>query len=119
MLDVDSLETMSQLSCGFSILGFMFIASASRSEKLESMVQWFVVLSSICAAVFLILLWNAGGGMWGSQAMVRPLAVLSILIAIAARLNLKGAQISQGMNPHEIMKESADLSEAVSVSQDE
>jgi len=47
------------------------------------------------------------------------LAVLSILIAIAARLNLKGAQISQGMNPHQIMKESADVSEAVLSSQDE
>jgi len=105
MLGTESLETMSQFSCGISMLGFMFIASASRSEKLESMVQWIVVVSSICAAVFLILLWNAGGGMWGSKAMVRPLAVLSILIAIAARLNLKGAQISQGMNPHQIMKE--------------
>ena len=43
--------------------------------------------------------------MWGSEGMVRPLAVLSILIAIAARMNLKGTQISQGMNPHQMMKE--------------
>jgi hypothetical protein len=37
--------------------------------------------------------------------MIRPLAVLCILIALAARLNLKGKQLSQGMNPHQIMKE--------------
>lgn len=105
MLDAGFVETISQLTCGISLLGFMFIASASRSPKLESLVQWVVVISSLLAATFLILLWYLDGSIWGSKGMVRPLAVLSILIAIAARMNLKGAQISQGMNPHQIMKE--------------
>ncbi len=105
MFDAGVLETLSQLACGISLIGFMFVASASRSQRLESMVQWMVVVSSLVAATLLFLLWYAGGSMWGSEGMVRPLAVLSILIAIAARMNLKGAQISQGMNPHQMMKE--------------
>jgi len=99
------LESIAQMFCGLSLLGFMFIATASRSEKLESLVQWIVVICSLCAAIMLFWLWGAGGTIWGSEGMIRPLAVLSILIALAARLNLKGKQLSQGMNPHQIMKE--------------
>ena len=99
------LESTAQVFCGLSLFGFMFIATASRSEKLESLVQWMVVICSLLAAVMLFWLWGAGGSIWGSEGMIRPLAVLCILIALAARLNLKGKQLSQGMNPHQIMKE--------------
>jgi len=104
-MDANLLESFSQVFCGLALLGFMFIASASRSKRLESLVQWSVVVSSLAAAVLLILLWYAGGSMWGSEALVRPLAVLCVMIAIAARMNLKGEQLSQGMNPHQIMKQ--------------
>ncbi|HIF16000.1 MAG TPA: hypothetical protein EYQ85_01950 [Candidatus Poseidoniales archaeon] len=105
MVGVELLESIAQIFCGLSLFGFMFIATASRSEKLESFVQWMVVACSLFAAIMLFWLWGAGGTIWGSEGMIRPLAVLCILIALAARLNLKGKQLSQGMNPHQIMKE--------------
>jgi hypothetical protein len=35
----------------------------------------------------------------------KPLAVLCLAFAFMARLNIKGRNISQGMNPHQIMKQ--------------
>ena len=43
-----------------------------------------------------------GGTFWSSEKLIPPLIALNLIIMFAARLNLKGKQISQGMNPHQI-----------------
>ena len=44
----------------------------------------------------------SGGTFWSSENLIPPLIALNLIIMVAARINLKGKQISQGMNPHQI-----------------
>jgi hypothetical protein len=91
--------------CGFSLLLWMLIATLSRSDLAESRAQWAMLILSLTTAACLLLLEYQGGSIWGSTYLPKPLALLCIGFAFMARLNIKGKNISQGMNPHQIMKE--------------
>ena len=90
---------------------WVLIATFSRSDVSENRAQWAMVVLSLSAMVTLILLDLSGGSLWGSTYLPKPLAVLCLAFAFLARLNIKGRSISQGMNPHQIMKENREAEE--------
>ena len=90
---------------------WVLIATFSRSDVSENRAQWAMVVLSLSAMVTLILLDLSGGSLWGSTYLPKPLAVLCLAFAFLARLNLNGRSISQGMNPHQIMKENQEVEE--------
>ena len=104
MVEAELLETLAQTMCFISLTAFIFIASFSRNEKMELMAQNFIMISLLITAVILWWLSYAGGELWGSNYLPKPLSVLCIIVAIAARLNIKGQNISFGANPHNIGK---------------
>jgi len=108
---MDSLEPLSQLLCASTLMLWVLIATFSRSDKSENRAQWAMVVLSLSAMVTLILLDLSGGSLWGSTYLPKPLAVLCLAFAFLARLNIKGRSISQGMNPHQIMKENREAEE--------
>ena len=66
-----------------------------------------------------ILWWLSlsGGELWGSNYLPKPLSLLCVIIAIAARLNIKGQNVSFGANPHSIGKENYESENPNSVEQ--
>ena len=56
------------------------------------------------SALSLFLLHYLGGELWESRNAARPLAVVAIVVAITASLNIKGKDVQGETNPHEIMK---------------
>jgi hypothetical protein len=46
-----------------------------------------------------------GGTLWGSNYLPKPLSVVCIVLAISARMNIKGENVSFGANPHTIGKD--------------
>jgi hypothetical protein len=104
MLGPEGIEVLAESMCVISLLAFIFIATFSRSEKLEIAAQNFIMASLLLTAVILWWLSYAGGSLWGSYYLAKPLSVLCIIIAVAARMNIKGQNISFGANPHTIGK---------------
>ncbi len=102
---MDSIETLSQVLCASTLLLWILIANLSRNDEAEDRAQWGMFILSLSAAVSLIYLDSSGGSLWGSAYLPKPLAVLCLAFAFMARLNIKGRNISQGMNPHQIMKQ--------------
>jgi hypothetical protein len=86
------------------LTAFIFIATFSRSEKLELMAQNFIMASLLATAGILWWLSLSGGELWGSNYLPKPLSLLCVIIAIAAKLNIKGQNVSFGANPHTIGK---------------
>lgn len=72
---------------------------------MERMVQNLIAISLVSAAVVLWWLSLSGGELWGSNYLPKPLSLVCIIIAISARMNLKGENVSFGANPHTIGKE--------------
>jgi hypothetical protein len=58
----------------------------------------------LISALLLFLLHYLGGELWGSKNAARPLAVLAVVVAITASLNIKGRDVQGEINPHQIMK---------------
>jgi hypothetical protein len=108
---MDSVETLSQVLCGSTMMLWVLIATLSRSDEAENRAQWAMVILALSATASLIYLDFIGGNMWGSEYLPKPLAVLCLGFAFLARLNIKGRSISQGMNPHQIMKEKREAKE--------
>ncbi len=104
MVEVETIEILAQSMCFISLTAFIFIATFSRSEKLELMAQNFIMVSLLITAAIMWWLSSSGGELWGSNYLPKPLSVVCIIIAIAARLNIKGQNISFGANPHNIGK---------------
>tara|TARA_B110000046_G_C12998120_1_gene400960 strand:+ start:949 stop:1371 length:423 start_codon:yes stop_codon:yes gene_type:complete len=104
MVSTDSIELLAELLCGVSALLFTFIATFSRSEKAENIVQNIIAFCLISAAAVLWWLSLSGGELWGSNYLPKPLSLVCIVIAIAARMNIKGENVSFGANPHTIGK---------------
>ena len=102
MGSLETLQFVTNMSCGISFLAFTFVATASRSEKFEEIVQWTIATTCLISALLLIIITIIGGEFWGSEITAPPLASLCVIIAISARLNLKGKQISRGISPHKI-----------------
>jgi hypothetical protein len=108
MVEVGVIEVLAQSMCFISLTAFIFIATFSRSEKLELMAQNFIMFSLLITAGILWWLSLSGGELWGSNYLPKPLSVLCVIIAIAARLNIKGQNVSFGANPHTIGKSDGD-----------
>mgnify|MGYP001277855868 CR=1 FL=1 len=104
MVSTDFIERLAELLCGVSVILFTFIATFSRSEKAENIVQNIIALFLIAAAAVLWWLSLSGGELWGSNYLPKPLSLVCIVIAIAARMNIKGKNVSFGANPHTIGK---------------
>lgn len=98
-------ETISVWLCSGMFLLWMMIATLSRTDESENRAQWFMVALSFLTAGALIWVDFEGGTIWGSDYLPKPLAVLCVVFAGMARLNIKGKNISNGMNPHQIMKQ--------------
>ena len=109
MVEVGLIEDLAQSMCFVSLTAFIFIATFSRSEKLELMAQNFIMMSLLTTAGILWWLSLSGGELWGSNYLPKPLSLLCVIIAIAARLNIKGQNVSFGANPHNIGKENYEL----------
>ncbi|RAH14472.1 MAG: hypothetical protein CMB20_003140 [Methanobacteriota archaeon] len=104
MVGAETLEIMSQSMCFISLIAFIFIATFSRSEKLELFAQNFIMFSLLITAGLLWWLSLADGELWGSNYLPKPLSLLCIIVAVAARMNIKGQNVSFGANPHSIKK---------------
>ena len=98
-----ALALAAEVQCWLALIAFSLVATASRSETLERLFQRFIMLVCLTLAITLVILWYQGGTMWG-RADPRPLAVICVIVAIAARLNIQGQNISFGANPHNIRK---------------
>mgnify|MGYP000974067805 CR=1 FL=1 len=102
---MDSIEALSQVLCASTVLLWILIATLSRNDEAENRAQWGMVVLALSATASLIYLDILGGSLWGSTYLPKPLAVLCLAFAFLARLNIKGRNLSQGMNPHQIMKQ--------------
>ena len=109
MVGAEQIEILAQSMCFVSLTAFVFIATFSRNEKMELMAQNFIMFSLLITAVILWWLSSLGGELWGSNYLPKPLSVLCVVVAIAARLNIKGQNVSFGANPHNIGKENNEL----------
>lgn len=108
MVSTGFIELLAELLCGVSAFLFTFIATFSRSEKAENIVQNIIAVLLIAAAAVLWWLSLSGGELWGSNYLPQPLSLVCIVIAIAARMNIKGENVSFGANPHTIGKSDAE-----------
>ena len=104
MVEVEIIEILAQSMCFISLIAFIFIATFSRNEALERSAQNFIMTSLLITAAVLWWLSLSGGELWGSNYLPKPLSLLCIIIAFAARLNIKGQNVSFGANPHSIVK---------------
>jgi len=102
MVEVEFISLLVQTFCGISAILFMFVATFSRSERAELLVQNIIFTTLLLAAASLWWLSLAGGSLWGSNYLPRPLSIVCIVLAIAARMNIKGENVSFGANPHSI-----------------
>ena len=98
-------ETLSQVLCGLTMLLWILIANLSQSDESENRAQWLMFCLSLITAASLMWLDVEGGTIWGSSKLMKPLSLLCLAFAFLARLNIKGKNLSQGMNPHQIMKQ--------------
>ena len=102
MVDALAVELLAEVLCASSAILFTFIATFSRSPKAEAVVQNIIFFLLIAAAAVLWWLPSLGGELWGSDYLPRPLALFCIILAISARMNIKGENVSFGANPHSI-----------------
>lgn len=105
MVDPATIERLAEGLCGLSAILFTFIATFSRSPSVEQIVQNIIALTLIAAAGVLWWLSLSGGTLWGSNYLPKPLSVVCIVLAISARMNIKGENVSFGANPHTIGKD--------------
>jgi hypothetical protein len=108
MVEAETLELLSESMCFISLIAFIFIATFSRNQKLELVAQNFIMFSLLITAGLLWWLSLSGGELWGSNYLPKPLSLLCIVVAIAARMNIKGQNVSFGANPHSIKKKEED-----------
>ena len=101
---VGLLETGSVSLCGIAVILWMSIGTFSRSEAGELFAQRAIALICIASAVLLFLLHYMGGELWGSRNMARPMAVIAVIVAISAVMNIKGKDVQGETNPHKIAR---------------
>ncbi|DAC53776.1 MAG TPA: hypothetical protein D7I11_05995 [Candidatus Poseidoniales archaeon] len=102
MVDAALVEVLAEVLCATSAVLFTFIATFSRSPQAESIVQNIIFVLLIAAAFVLWWLPTLGGELWGSNYLPRPLALFCVILAVSARMNIKGKNVSFGANPHSI-----------------
>ena len=101
---VNLLETGSVSLCGIAVILWMSIGTFSRSEASELLAQRAIALACLTSAVLLIALHYMGGELWGSSNMARPMAVIAVIVAISAVMNIKGKDVQGETNPHKIAR---------------
>ena len=101
---VGVLETGSVSLCGIAVILWMSIGTFSRSETGELLAQRAIALICIVSAVLLFVLHYMDGELWGSRNMARPMAVIAVIVAISAVMNIKGKDVQGETNPHKIAK---------------
>ena len=101
MVDPALVEVLAEVLCASSAVLFTFIATFSRSPKQNRLSR---TSSSHCSSRRIVLwsLPSLGGELWGSDYLPRPLALFCVILAISARMNIKGENVSFGANPHSI-----------------
>ena len=102
MVEAALVELLAETLCGISAVLFTFIATFSRSPKAEAAVQNIIFVTLLLAAGVLWVLPAVGGELWGSSYLPRPLALFCVILALSARMNIKGENVSFGANPHSI-----------------
>ena len=102
MVEATLVELVAEVLCGVSAVLFTFIATFSRSPKAEAMVQNIIFVTLLLAAGVLWVLPSVDGELWGSSYLPRPLALFCVILALSARMNIKGENVSFGANPHSI-----------------
>ena len=108
---MEPMEVLTQLLCASTLMLWVLIGTLSRTDAGENRAQWAMFVFALCTTAALVLLDISGGSLWGATYLPKPLAVLCLGFAFLARLNIKGRNISQGMNPHQIMKENRENQE--------
>ena len=101
---VNLLETGSVSLCGIAVILWMSIGTFSRSEASELLAQRAIALACLTSAVLLFALHYMGGELWGSSNMARPMAVIAVIVAISAVMNIKGKDVQGETNPHKIAR---------------
>ena len=105
---VGLLETGSVSLCGVAVILWMSIGTFSRSEAGELLAQRIIALICLFSALLLFILHYMGGELWGSRNMARPMAVIAVIVAISAVMNIKGKDVQGETNPHKIARMRAD-----------
>ena len=82
----------------------MSIGTFSRRESGELLAQRAIAMICLVSAVLLFSLHYMGGELWGSRNMARPMAVIAVIVAISAVMNIKGKDVQGETNPHKIAK---------------
>tara|TARA_B100000575_G_C22618814_1_gene384333 strand:+ start:107 stop:445 length:339 start_codon:yes stop_codon:yes gene_type:complete len=101
---VDTLESLSVGMCGISVILWMSIGTFSRSMKGEIFAQRTIATLCVVSAFLLVALNFMGGELWGSKSVALPMALVAVIVAISASMNLKGKDVQGEANPHQIMK---------------
>ena len=101
---VEIVETISLSMCGISTILWMSIGTFSRSDRGEVLAQRVIATLCITSAVLLTVFNFLGGELWGSGNVALPMALIAVVVAISASLNLKGKDVQGEANPHQIMK---------------
>ncbi len=101
---VGLLETGSVSLCGIAVILWMSIGTFSRSEAGELLAQRIIALICLFSALLLFILHYMGGELWGSRNMARPMAVIAVIVAISAVMNIKGKDVQGETNPHKIAR---------------
>ncbi len=104
VVNPDIIEILAEVACFSSIFLFTFIATFSRSEKAELFVQNILFYLLLACAAILWWLSLSGGSLWGSNYLPKPLSLFCVILAVAAKINIKGQNVSFGANPHNIRK---------------
>ncbi|MEK9730341.1 MAG: hypothetical protein VW230_01135 [Candidatus Poseidoniales archaeon] len=104
MVNPTFIEAMAEATCFLSLILFTFIATFSRSERAELIVQNILFYLLLLCAGILWVLYLSGGSLWGSNYLPRPLSLFCIILAISAKMNIKGQNVSFGANPHTLRK---------------
>ncbi len=101
-------ESASFAMCSIAVFLWMSIGSLSRSTRSEVIAQRVIAIICISSAILLFIIHYSGGEIWGSSNIARPLAVVAIVVAISAVMNIKGKDVQGETNPHKIMKKLRD-----------
>ncbi len=98
------IENVSLTFCSIALFLWISIGSFARSENGEIIAQRIIVALCWMSAALLFSLHYLGGELWGSRNAARPFAILAILVALTASLNIKGKDVQGEINPHKIMQ---------------
>ena len=101
MVEVEFISLLVQTFCGISAVLFMFVATFSRSEKVELLVQNIIFTTLLLAAASLWWL-SLQADRCGDQIIFTSTIGRLHCLAVAARMNIKGENVSFGANPHSI-----------------